>query len=54
MIPFNQSRIEGRELDYIRESILSGAISGDQGFSRKSEAKLSQFMGGATVKLTTS
>ena len=54
MIPFNQSRIEGQELEYIRESILSGAISGDQGFSKRSEAILSQSMGGATVKLTTS
>ena len=54
MIPFNRSSIEGKEIEYIRESILSGAISGDQGFSRKSEAKLSEFMRGATVKLTTS
>ena len=54
MIPFNKSSLEGKELEYIMRSVLSGAISGDKGFSRKSEAKLSEFVGGGTVKLTTS
>jgi len=54
MIPFNRSSLEGKELEYIMRSVLSGAISGDKGFSRKSEAKLSEFVGGGTVKLTTS
>lgn len=54
MIPFNRSSLEGKELEYIMRSVLSGAISGDKGFSRKSEAKLSEILGGATVKLTTS
>jgi len=54
MIPFNRSSIEGKELEYIMRSVLSGAISGDQDYSKKSEAKLSEILGGATVKLTTS
>lgn len=54
MIPFNRSSLEGKELEYITRSVLSGAISGDQGYSRRSEAKLSEILGGATVKLTTS
>ena len=54
MIPFNRSSLEGKELEYIIRSVLSGAISGDQGFSHRSEAKLSDFLNGAPVKLTTS
>ena len=54
MIPFNRSSLEGKELEYIMRSVLSGAISGDQGFSHRSEAKLSEYLNGATVKLTTS
>ncbi|MDA9863769.1 dTDP-4-amino-4,6-dideoxygalactose transaminase [Flavobacteriales bacterium] len=54
MIPFNRSSLEGKELEYIMRSVLSGAISGDQGFSHRSEAKLSEFLNGAPVKLTTS
>ena len=54
MIPFNRSGLEGKEVEYILRSVLSGAISGDQGFSHRSEAKLSEFLNGAAVKLTTS
>lgn len=54
MIPFNRSSLEGKELEYIMRSVLSGAISGDQGFSHRSEAKLSEFLNGSPVKLTTS
>ena len=54
MIPFNRSSLEGKELENITQSVLSGAISGDQGYARRSEAKLSDCLGGATVKLTTS
>ncbi|MDA8695946.1 dTDP-4-amino-4,6-dideoxygalactose transaminase [Flavobacteriales bacterium] len=54
MIPFNRSSLEGKELEYIMRSVLSGAISGDQRFSHRSEAKLSEFLNLATVKLTTS
>ena len=35
-IPFNRSSLQGRELEYIFQTITIGQIAGDQTFSRKS------------------
>lgn len=35
MVPFNKPFLSGKELDYIKESVLSGKISGDGIFTKK-------------------
>jgi len=54
-IPFNKPSVEGRELDYVRQSIDNGHISGDGTFTRRASRNLEAvFGGGARVLLTTS
>lgn len=53
-IPFNRPAIEGRELEYVRESIANGHISGDGAFTRRASALLEQLLGAPKVLLTTS
>jgi dTDP-4-amino-4,6-dideoxygalactose transaminase len=54
-IPFNKPSVEGRELEYVRQAIDNGHISGDGAFTRRaSETLESIFGGGARVFLTTS
>ena len=54
-IPFNKPSVEGRELEYVRQSIDGGHISGDGLFTRRANAMLEALFGGnAKVLLTTS
>ena len=54
-IPFNKPSVEGRELDYVRQAIDNGHISGDGAFTKKASAMLETVFGdGARVFLTTS
>jgi dTDP-4-amino-4,6-dideoxygalactose transaminase len=55
MIPFNKSTLEGREIEQILRSALSGAIAGDQQYSKKSERLLEEvFKSNSSAKITTS
>ncbi len=53
MIPFNKPVIIGQELQYIKEAVYSGKISGDGIFTKKCEAFFEQY-GFNKVLLTTS
>jgi dTDP-4-amino-4,6-dideoxygalactose transaminase len=54
MIPFNKPFIIGKELDYIRQAVESGKISGDGQFSRKCQQFFQDKFGFKKVLLTTS
>jgi dTDP-4-amino-4,6-dideoxygalactose transaminase len=54
MIPFNKPSIEGSELEYVRQAIANGHISGDGAFTRRASAALEQIIGAGKVLLTTS
>ncbi len=53
-IPFNRPSMVGNELAYIRESVLSGQISGDGLYTKKCHALLEELLGVPKVMLTTS
>jgi dTDP-4-amino-4,6-dideoxygalactose transaminase len=53
-IPFNRPFTTGQEIEYIRQAIGNGHISGDGPFTRKCQDILSQILDGAKVLLTTS
>ena len=53
-IPFHRSSLAGRELEYVRQAIESGAIAGDETFSRKCEAFLQAELGVPRAMLTPS
>lgn len=53
-IPFNQSSLLGRELEYISQAMTLGQIAGDQTFSRKCHALLEQLLGVPKAMATTS
>jgi dTDP-4-amino-4,6-dideoxygalactose transaminase len=53
-IPFNKASVEGRELDYVREAIANGHISGDGAFTSRAQAMLEAILGAPKVLLTTS
>jgi dTDP-4-amino-4,6-dideoxygalactose transaminase len=53
-IPFNQSSLCGRELEYIFQTITIGQIAGDQTFSKKCHALLEQALGVPRTMVTTS
>ncbi len=53
-IPFNKPSVEGRELEYVRESIANGHISGDGAFTKRANAMLESIIGAPKVLLTTS
>lgn len=44
-IPFNKSSLQGRELEFIFQTISHGQIAGDQTFSRKCHGLLEQVVG---------
>ncbi len=54
MIPFNKPHLTGKETDYIRESVLSGKISGDGVFTKKCHNYFESKYGFKKVLLTTS
>ena len=51
---FNRPAVTGRELDYMRQALDSGAISGDGPFTRRCHALLEQITGAPKALLTTS
>ncbi|HKR66231.1 MAG TPA: dTDP-4-amino-4,6-dideoxygalactose transaminase [Thermoanaerobaculia bacterium] len=53
-IPFNRPGLVGNELDYVRDAIERGHISGDGVYTRRCEALLSSLLGGSRALLTTS
>jgi dTDP-4-amino-4,6-dideoxygalactose transaminase len=53
-IVFNRPMLAGRELEYVRQALDSGHISGDGPFTRRSSALLEQILGAPKVLLTTS
>ncbi len=53
-VPFNRSSLQGRELDYIMETIGVGQIAGNQTFSRKCQELLEQTLQIKKSLLTTS
>ena len=54
MIPFNKPYLTGKETDYIKESVLSGKISGDGVYTKKCHEYFESKYGFKKVLLTTS
>lgn len=54
MIPFNKPYMTGRELEYIRDAVASGKISGDGMFTKKCHAWLEAKLGAGRAFLTSS
>ena len=44
-IPFNKSSQQGKELDYIKNTISNGQVAGDQTFSKKCQSLLEDTLG---------
>jgi dTDP-4-amino-4,6-dideoxygalactose transaminase len=53
-IPFNRSALEGRELEYIFQTISIGQIAGDQMFSRKCQHLIEETLGVKRALVSTS
>ncbi|MDA1047366.1 MAG: dTDP-4-amino-4,6-dideoxygalactose transaminase [Verrucomicrobia bacterium] len=53
-IPFNKSSQQGKELDYIRQSIFNGQVAGDQTFSKKCQSLLEDTLGVQKALITSS
>ncbi len=53
-IPFNRSSLQGRELEYIFQTISIGQIAGDQTFSKKCHKLLEETLGVQKALITTS
>ena len=53
-IPFNQSSLQGRELEHIFQTMTIGQIAGDQTYSKKCHAILEQTLGVSKAMVTTS
>mgnify|MGYP001123483387 CR=1 FL=1 len=53
-VPFNRPFLAGGELEYIRQAVEAGHISGGGGFTRKCEELLRRELSAAAVLLTTS
>lgn len=53
-IPFNRSSLQGRELEFIFQTISAGQIAGDQTFSKKCHALLEKVLGVRKALVTTS
>jgi len=53
-IPFNRSSLQGRELEFIFQTISAGQIAGDQTFSKKCHALLERALGVHKALVTTS
>lgn len=54
MIPFNRSSLQGRELEFISQTITHGQFAGDQTFSKKCHGLLEEVMGARRALVTTS
>ncbi len=54
IIPFNRSSLQGRELEYISDTIRIGQVAGDQTYSRKCQAFLREKLGVGCALVTTS
>jgi dTDP-4-amino-4,6-dideoxygalactose transaminase len=52
--PFNHSSLQGRELEYIFQSVTNGQIAGDQAFSRRCQVLLEEKTGCHRALVTTS
>src|SRR3954466_1747939 len=53
-IPFNRPSLTGREMEYVRDAVARGHISGNGWYTRQCEALLGRIMADAPVLLTTS
>ncbi len=53
-IPFNRSSIEGKELEYIAQTVAHGQIAGNQGYSLRCQQLLKSTLGVAEALATTS
>jgi len=53
-IPFNRSSLVGKELTYIAEAMLTGAIAGDQAFSNRCQRLLERLLCVSRALLTSS
>src|SRR6187431_2837235 len=53
-VPFNKPYLTGKETDYIKESVMSGKISGDGIFTKKCHQFFEDKYGFKKVLLTTS
>lgn len=53
-IPFNRASVVGSELEYVREALERGHISGDGPFSQRCERELEQALGVVRALMTTS
>jgi dTDP-4-amino-4,6-dideoxygalactose transaminase len=53
-VPFNQSSLLGRELEYIFQAMTVGQIAGDQTYSKKCHGLLEQVLGVPKAMVTTS
>jgi dTDP-4-amino-4,6-dideoxygalactose transaminase len=54
MIPFNRSSLQGRELEYIFDTIRIGQVAGDQTYSKKCQKLLRDVVGCRSALVTTS
>jgi dTDP-4-amino-4,6-dideoxygalactose transaminase len=54
LIPFNCSSLQGRELEFIFQTITHGQIAGDQTFSKKCQGLLEEVVGVRRALVTTS
>lgn len=54
MIPFNKPYMTGRELEYIKQAVETGKISGDGAFTRRCHTWLEQRLGQGRAFLTSS
>src|SRR5688572_26887921 len=53
-IPFNKPTTVGKEMEYLQAALLSGHVSGDGAFTKKSHQLLEDILGVHKVLLTTS
>lgn len=53
-IPFNRASLVGHELDFVREAVDNGHISGDGEFTKRCEQVLEEELGAGRALLTTS
>jgi dTDP-4-amino-4,6-dideoxygalactose transaminase len=53
-IPFNKPTTVGKEMQYMQEALLSGHVSGDGAFTKKTHKLLEEILGVHRVLLTTS
>ena len=51
-VPFNKPKVQGREIDYIREAIELGQISGDGTFTKRCHAMIEGMLGVKKALLT--